>query len=75
MPFFIRGYKRELLATDMYRHRKEHDSGTLGDQLEGTWTQERQRRKDPSLLMAIIKVFYPEYLVLYALVFLIEVGK
>lgn len=75
MPFFIRGYKRELLADDMYRHRTNHDSGTLGDKLEAAWNKERERKKEPSLLTAIIKVFYLEYLLLYALAIIIEGGK
>lgn len=75
MPFFVRGYKRELLADDMYHHRKKHDSGTLGDKLEAAWNKELHNKKEPSLLRAITKVFYLECLGLYALAFTIEGGR
>lgn len=72
LPFFIRGYKRELTEDDMYRHRKQHDSATLGDKLEATWNKEIKTQKDPSLVKAIRRVFGVECILLYILAFALE---
>lgn len=56
----------------MYQHRKKHDSKMLGDKLEAAWQKEIKRKKDPSLLKALLKVFYMECLLFYVVAFVVE---
>lgn len=63
-PFFARGFKRDLTEDDMYQCRKGHDAGCLRDKLEVAWNKERKRKKDPSLLMVLFKIFSTEIVLL-----------
>lgn len=56
-PLFLKGIKKDLTEDDMYRHRNEHDAGRLCDKLEIAWNKERKRKKDPSLLKVLFKIF------------------
>ncbi|XP_018565514.1 probable multidrug resistance-associated protein lethal(2)03659 [Anoplophora glabripennis] len=62
LPFFVRGFKKELTEDDMYGTLKSHDSGLLGDRLQKAWNHEVANKKDPSLWIAILKVFGIELL-------------
>lgn len=57
IPFFIKGLRREVNEDNMYATPKLHQSGELGTKLEKEWFIEVASKKDPSLLLAILKVF------------------
>lgn len=63
-PLFYRGFKRDLTEDDMYQCRKEHEAGHLRDKLEIAWNKERKRKKDPSLLKVLFKIFRVEIVLL-----------
>lgn len=66
IPYFKKGFKRELNEDDMYGPLKTHESKRLGDKLEIAWNYEIANKKDPSLWRAVLKVFSKE-LVLYGI--------
>ncbi|KAJ8954547.1 hypothetical protein NQ318_000781, partial [Aromia moschata] len=71
LPYFVKGYKRQLTENDLCGVMKSHDSVRLGDKLEAAWDDQVARKKNPSLLIALIKVFYVE-LSLYGILYLIQ---
>ncbi|CAG9854243.1 unnamed protein product [Phyllotreta striolata] len=64
IPYFVKGYKRELTEDDMYRHRKAHDSGDLGKTLERRWLKHLKNNKKPSFAMVLLRTFIWEVLLL-----------
>uniref|UniRef100_A0A0U9HVH0 Putative ABCC protein n=1 Tax=Chrysomela populi TaxID=154003 RepID=A0A0U9HVH0_CHRPP len=75
-PFCMQGYRRELTEEDLYRHRKAHDSGKLGDRIEAAWNRQlTTNKKNPSLIKAILRVFLPEVLVLFLIVTVNETAR
>lgn len=52
----------------MYGTLNSHESSMLGDKLQEAWTREVENKKDPSLGMAMLRVFGIE-LFLYAIFF------
>ncbi|KAJ8983676.1 hypothetical protein NQ317_003464 [Molorchus minor] len=68
LPYFVKGFKKELTEDDMYGPLKEHEARSLGDRLEEAWNYEVAHKSNPSLWMAVIRVFRVE-LVLYAILF------
>lgn len=61
----MKGFRKELTEDDMYGTLKPHDSGMLGDRLQKAWDREVATKKDPSLWIAMARVFGVEFL-LYA---------
>ncbi|KAJ8983674.1 hypothetical protein NQ317_003462 [Molorchus minor] len=59
---------KELNEDDMYGTLKEHEASSLGDRLEQAWNYEVAHKKNPSLGMAIAKIFRVQ-LVLQAIFF------
>lgn len=61
LPIFIKGKKKNLEPSDLYRALDEDKSSTLGDRMEIAWHKEVEKQasrgKDPSLLRATLKVF------------------
>ncbi|KAJ8929223.1 hypothetical protein NQ314_018102 [Rhamnusium bicolor] len=55
----------------MYGPLKAHESSRLGDKLEAAWNDQVSHKKTPSLLLAIIKVFYIEFII-YGIFYLIQ---
>ncbi|KAG5889081.1 hypothetical protein JTB14_004925 [Gonioctena quinquepunctata] len=72
LPYFVKGYKRELTEDDMYQHRNVHDSGKLGESLEAAWHYQVTHRKNPSLIRALCRVFQLEIFFLWIIAFLSE---
>ncbi|KAG5889083.1 hypothetical protein JTB14_004927 [Gonioctena quinquepunctata] len=72
IPYFKKGYSRELTEDDMYQHRKKHDSGKLGDRMERAWNDQVKNNENPSLLKAMSRVFLFEILLLSILAVLTE---
>ncbi|KAJ8918454.1 hypothetical protein NQ315_008151 [Exocentrus adspersus] len=66
LPLFAKGLKNELNENDMYGPLKSHVSTDLGDRLEKAWNYEISHRKNPSLWIALLKVFGKE-LALYGI--------
>lgn len=50
---------------------KSHESGRLGDKLERAWEYEVNHKEKPSLLRALLVVFYKE-LSIYGLLLLVQ---
>ncbi|KAJ8929220.1 hypothetical protein NQ314_018099 [Rhamnusium bicolor] len=69
LPYFVKGFKRDLTEDDMYGPLKSHEANMLGDKLEKAWNYEVTHKKKPSLWFALIKVFRVE-LVLFAIFFM-----
>ncbi|KAJ8983670.1 hypothetical protein NQ317_003457 [Molorchus minor] len=63
LPYFVKGYKRDLTEDDMYAPLKSHESKRLGDRLESEWNYQLAHKKNPSLLLAIAKVFGVELII------------
>ncbi|CAG5018016.1 unnamed protein product [Parnassius apollo] len=63
---FRKGYKQGFTIEDLFRVRDGDHSGRLGDRLEEAWQKEldNARRNDvkPSLVKAIIRAFWLEYM-------------
>jgi len=56
------GWRRELDLSDLYRIDRDDESSRLGDNLGREWSKEiNGKKKKPSLLMAILRVFGPWY--------------
>ncbi|CAH1286470.1 unnamed protein product [Diabrotica balteata] len=72
LPYFVKGYKRELTEDDMYRHRSEHDSSKLGQKLEERWIKHVAKNKNPAYYKVLIGTFLWEIFVLNVLVVLVE---
>ncbi|XP_050516933.1 probable multidrug resistance-associated protein lethal(2)03659 [Diabrotica virgifera virgifera] len=72
LPYFVKGYKRELTEDDMYRHRSEHDSSKLGERLEERWIKHVAKNKNPAYYKVLIGTFIWEIFVLNVLVVIIE---
>nr|XP_023023911.1 probable multidrug resistance-associated protein lethal(2)03659 [Leptinotarsa decemlineata] len=73
LPYFVKGYKRELTEDDIYSHRYIHDSGKLGERLEAAWQYQVEHRKNPSFVKALCSVFLFEIVVLWIIVFVTEI--
>ncbi|XP_072399246.1 probable multidrug resistance-associated protein lethal(2)03659 [Diabrotica undecimpunctata] len=71
LPLFKKGYSKELTEDDMYQHRKSHDSGDLGDELEKIWNKQLTKKK-PSVIKALAKRFVPEWIMLNCIILISE---
>ncbi|XP_050518318.1 probable multidrug resistance-associated protein lethal(2)03659 isoform X1 [Diabrotica virgifera virgifera] len=60
LPYFVKGYKRELTEDDMYRHRSEHDSSKLGQRLEERWIKHVAKNKNPAFWKVLMGTFFWE---------------
>ncbi|KAJ8954552.1 hypothetical protein NQ318_000786, partial [Aromia moschata] len=56
LPYFVKGFNRQLTEEDMYGALKDHEAKRLGDKLEEAWRYEVEHKRNPSLWKAIIKV-------------------
>ncbi|CAL8127054.1 unnamed protein product [Orchesella dallaii] len=82
--FFRLGSKRELELSDLYRLESENKSENLGNRLAKAWREEIsgaekwksmtkvKNQKTPSLLRALVKVFFWQYAVLGLIAFFEE---
>ncbi|CAH1183155.1 unnamed protein product [Phaedon cochleariae] len=59
LPYLSKGLKREIDEDDMYETRRSQQSKKLGEKLEAIWNDET-KKDEPSLLLAIFKVFKTE---------------
>ncbi|CAH1105143.1 unnamed protein product [Psylliodes chrysocephalus] len=75
IPYFVKGYKRELTEDDMYMHRKDHDSGDLGKKLEMRWKKHLENNKNPSFLRVLLGTFIYEVVLLNILSVVAEMIK
>ncbi|KAJ8929216.1 hypothetical protein NQ314_018095 [Rhamnusium bicolor] len=57
LPYFAKGFKRELNEDDMYHAIRKDESKRLGDKLEAAWNYQITHKKNPSLWRALIRVF------------------
>nr|XP_023027004.1 probable multidrug resistance-associated protein lethal(2)03659 [Leptinotarsa decemlineata] len=73
LPYFVKGYKRELTEDDMYSHRHKHDSGKLGERLEAAWQYQVKHKKNPSFIKALCSVFLSEIFMLWIIAFAAEI--
>ncbi|XP_070491925.1 probable multidrug resistance-associated protein lethal(2)03659 [Chironomus tepperi] len=65
IDLFRKGYKKDLEVEDLYKPLKCDESEKLGDRLEKNWNRQiNKSNKRPSLIKAITKTFWREYLVL-----------
>ncbi|XP_050518856.1 ATP-binding cassette sub-family C member 4-like [Diabrotica virgifera virgifera] len=64
LPYFVKGYNRELTEDDMYRHRSVHDSSKLGQNLEERWIKHVAKNKNPAYWKVLIGTFGWEMFVL-----------
>ncbi|XP_056642945.1 probable multidrug resistance-associated protein lethal(2)03659 [Diorhabda sublineata] len=72
LPYFVKGYKRELTEDDMYRNRKQHESSALGDDIEKRWKRHVTKSKNPSYAKVLIGMFMWEIILLNVLVIITE---
>ncbi|CAH1105144.1 unnamed protein product, partial [Psylliodes chrysocephalus] len=72
LPYFVKGYKRELTEDDMYWHRKVHDSIDLGNKLERRWKKHLENNKKPSYLKVLVGTFFWEIILLNILAISVE---
>ncbi|CAG9836010.1 unnamed protein product [Diabrotica balteata] len=72
IPYFAKGYKRDLTEDDMYKHRSEHDSGSLGAKLERRWNKHIQNNKNPAYWKVLMGTFFCEIFLLNILAFTTE---
>ncbi|XP_050295811.1 probable multidrug resistance-associated protein lethal(2)03659 [Anthonomus grandis grandis] len=64
-PLFRKGFKKELLADDLFPPLPSHESTYLGDRLEKQWLRQlKTRPNNPSLWRAIARVFGKEFIIL-----------
>ncbi|KAJ3652255.1 hypothetical protein Zmor_018236 [Zophobas morio] len=71
LPFFYKGYKKQITEEDLYGPLKDHKSKLLGDKLEEAWLTELKTQKNPSLWRTLRKVFGLEFF-LYGLILVVE---
>ncbi|KAG5681565.1 hypothetical protein PVAND_010984 [Polypedilum vanderplanki] len=64
IPLFRKGYKKVLEIEDLYRPLKVDESENLGDRLEQNWTKQLNGAKKPSLMRALSRTFWKEYMIL-----------
>ncbi|ALC40251.1 CG7627, partial [Drosophila busckii] len=79
LPTFLKGRKRMLETTDLYKALKEHKSATLGDKLSAAWELEldkkqKNAKKEPKLLRALWRVFGWYFALLGLVLFVLELG-
>lgn len=74
LPFFVKGFKKDLLEEDLYGPLKSHESKRLGDLLEAAWIKEESTRRKPSFWRPLIKVFGKEFWLYAIYVALVEFG-
>lgn len=74
---FKRGYKKTLEVTDLYNPIRSDRSMLLGDRLERTWCRNyekaKQKKRKPSLLLTLVRTFWPEYTILAITICLMQV--
>ncbi|XP_014275661.1 probable multidrug resistance-associated protein lethal(2)03659 [Halyomorpha halys] len=77
LPLFWEGYTRDLKVNDLPEPLKEHSSEYLGDRIEKLWEEEvaraQRNKKEPSLLLVIIKMFGPRFMLYGTVLFITEV--
>lgn len=75
---FIKGFKRDLEVSDLTETLRTHRSDKLGDKLALVWEQEEvkasQKKRKPSLLWALTRVFGWELLMYGVLLAFAELG-
>lgn len=70
-PYFVKGFRNQITEDDMPGPLKSHDSSRLGDKLEKAWEYQVSQKEKPSLLKALLTVFYKE-LSVYGLLLLVQ---
>ncbi|CAG9854733.1 unnamed protein product [Phyllotreta striolata] len=73
LPLFVKGFRKNLTENDLYEHRRSHDSNVLGDKLEQQWIKQTKKSKNPSLIKAIVNVFFTEVVLINIVVIMAEV--
>ncbi|KAJ8929217.1 hypothetical protein NQ314_018096 [Rhamnusium bicolor] len=73
LPYFVKGFKRELNEDDMYETLEKDESKRLGDKLEAAWNYQVAHKKNPSLWMALLKIFRREIILSAVFKMLIEI--
>jgi ATP-binding cassette subfamily C (CFTR/MRP) protein 4 len=61
LPFFYKGYKKQITEDDLYGPLKDHQSRLLGDKIEKTWTEDVKTHDTPSLWRVLGKAFGFEF--------------
>ncbi|TDG43887.1 hypothetical protein AWZ03_009693 [Drosophila navojoa] len=74
MPTFLKGRKKVLETEDLFKALKEHKSETLGNELCDAWERELQKKQEPSLLRALLRVFGLHFGMLGLVLFMLELG-
>ncbi|CAG9768692.1 unnamed protein product [Ceutorhynchus assimilis] len=73
-PLFKKGYKQNLSEEDLCSALKEHESGYLGDRLTEEWEKQLKKNpKNPSLTVALWKVFGHQLIILGLVFMFIEI--
>ncbi|CAG9854244.1 unnamed protein product [Phyllotreta striolata] len=72
LPYFVKGYRRDLTEDDMYKHRNQHDSGVLGSKVERRWNNHVKKNKNPSYARVLLGTFFLEIAALNVLAILFE---
>lgn len=75
---FYKGAKKGLQISDLYKNAKSDESEYLADRLEKNWDRQVEISKhkggNPSLLRALIKTFFWEYMLFGLAFFILYVG-
>ncbi|KAI9582553.1 probable multidrug resistance-associated protein lethal(2)03659 [Glossina fuscipes] len=78
MPTFFKGRKRVLNETDLYQALQEHKSSRIGHKLNHAWEVEcekqKHKKKGPSLLKVLLKVFGGHFCLLAIGLLIMELG-
>ncbi|KAJ8954549.1 hypothetical protein NQ318_000783 [Aromia moschata] len=72
LPFFVKGFKKEITEDDMYGPLKAHESSKLGDKMEKYWLHEIKHEKNPSLWRALFKVFKFDFSICVIILLIME---
>ncbi|XP_050293465.1 probable multidrug resistance-associated protein lethal(2)03659 [Anthonomus grandis grandis] len=73
-PLFMKGYKNDLTEEDLYSALPSHESKYLGDKLDREWRKElKKKNQNPSLWMALIRVFGKQMTILGIYYFCIRI--
>ncbi|KAJ8918452.1 hypothetical protein NQ315_008149 [Exocentrus adspersus] len=71
LPYFLKGFRNQINEDDLPGPLKAHESSRLGNKLEKAWQHQVDYKKQPSLLKALLAVFYQE-LSIYGVFLLVQ---
>lgn len=69
IPIFKKGNKTDLEFEHLCRCCADDETDKVSSNLGDKWNEESKKNADPSLMKAIIKAFWPKYLIAAATIF------